>query len=35
LITARRPLRDVDRAFADLRAAHGIRTVLCIHEGGC
>lgn len=35
LITARRPLRDVDRAFEDLRAARGIRTVLCIHEGAC
>jgi Zn-dependent alcohol dehydrogenase len=35
LITARRPLRAGDRAFEDLRAARGIRTVLCIHEGTC
>jgi S-(hydroxymethyl)glutathione dehydrogenase / alcohol dehydrogenase len=35
LITARRPLADIDRAFDDLRAARGIRTVLCIHEGTC
>jgi Zn-dependent alcohol dehydrogenase len=35
LITARRPLADIDRAFDDLRAARGIRTVLCVHEGDC
>jgi S-(hydroxymethyl)glutathione dehydrogenase / alcohol dehydrogenase len=28
LITARRPLAELDRAFADLRAGRGIRTVL-------
>jgi Zn-dependent alcohol dehydrogenase len=28
LITARRPLAEIDRAFDDLRAARGIRTVL-------
>jgi Zn-dependent alcohol dehydrogenase len=35
LITARRPLAEIDRAFDDLRAARGIRTVLCVHDGGC
>lgn len=35
LITARRKLADIDRAFDDLRAARGIRTVLCVHDGAC
>lgn len=35
LITARRPLADINAAFDDLRAARGIRTVLCCHDGAC
>jgi len=35
LITARRPLADINAAFADLRAARGVRTVLCCHDGAC
>ncbi len=35
LITTRRPLAEIDRAFDDLRAARGIRTVLCCHDGAC
>jgi len=35
LITARRPLAEVDGAMQDLRASRGVRTVLCCHEGGC
>jgi len=30
LITARRPLAEIDLAFADLRAGHGVRTVLSV-----
>jgi len=30
LITARRPLAEIDQAFADLRAGRGIRTVLAL-----
>jgi S-(hydroxymethyl)glutathione dehydrogenase / alcohol dehydrogenase len=30
LITARRPLAEIDRAFADLRAGRGVRTVLSV-----
>ncbi len=30
LITARRPLADVNEAFADLRASRGIRTILAV-----
>jgi Zn-dependent alcohol dehydrogenase len=30
LVTARRPLADIDRALDDLRAGHGIRTILSI-----
>jgi Zn-dependent alcohol dehydrogenase len=35
LITKRRPLAEIDRAVEDLRAARGIRTVLCCHDGAC
>jgi Zn-dependent alcohol dehydrogenase len=35
LITARRPLAEIDRALDDLRAARGVRTVLCCHDGPC
>ena len=35
LITARRPLADINQALDDLRAARGVRTVLCCHDGPC
>lgn len=35
LITARRPLADINAAMDDLRASRGIRTVLCCHDGTC
>jgi len=35
LITRRRPLAEIGQAMDDLRAARGIRTVLCCHEGAC
>jgi S-(hydroxymethyl)glutathione dehydrogenase/alcohol dehydrogenase len=36
LITARRPLAEINQAMDDLRASRGIRTVLCCHsEDGC
>ncbi len=35
LITRRRPLAEINDAFADLRAARGVRTVLCCHDGPC
>jgi hypothetical protein len=30
LISARRPLREINEAVADLRAARGLRTVLTV-----
>ena len=35
LITARRPLAEINLAMEDLRASRGIRTVLCCHDGAC
>ena len=30
LVTARRPIEEIDQALADLRASRGVRTVLSI-----
>ena len=35
LITTRRRLADINGAMEDLRAARGIRTVLCVHDAAC
>jgi len=35
LITARRPLAEINQAFDDMRATRGVRTVLCCHSGPC
>lgn len=35
LITSRRPLAEINAALDDLRAARGVRTVLCLHDGAC
>jgi Zn-dependent alcohol dehydrogenase len=33
LVTARRPIEEIDQALADLRASRGVRTVLSIQAG--